>query len=58
VHERVHDKLVKMLCDRAERLRLGSGLDANTDVGPLINEDARKKVEHYVGWGATKARGY
>src|SRR2546425_10512005 len=40
-----------MLCDRAERLRLGSGLDANTDVGPLINEDARKKVEFYVGVG-------
>src|SRR6266853_910194 len=51
VHEPVHDKLVKMLCDRAERLRLGSGLDANTDVGPLINEDARKKVEYYVGVG-------
>src|SRR6266513_2228824 len=49
VHERVHDQLVKMLCDRAERLRLGPGLDAKTDVGPLINEDARKKVEYYVG---------
>src|SRR5437773_4969025 len=49
VHERVHDKLVKMVCDRAERLRLGAGLDAKTDVGPLINEDARKKVEYYVG---------
>src|SRR6266516_2099622 len=51
VHERVHDKLVKMVCDRAERLRLGPGLDAKTDVGPLINEDARKKVEYYVGVG-------
>src|SRR5207253_730653 len=46
VHERVHDELVKLLCDRAERLRLGPGLDANTDVGPLINEAARKKVEY------------
>ena len=51
VHERVHDRLVKMLCDRAARLRLGPGLDAKTDVGPLINEDARKKVEYYVGVG-------
>src|SRR5256885_15560005 len=40
-----------MVCDRAERLRLGPGLDAKTDVGPLINEDARKKVEFYVGVG-------
>src|SRR5213082_3140016 len=51
VHERVHDRLVTMLCDRAERMRLGPGLDAQTDVGPLINEDARKKVEYYVGVG-------
>jgi aldehyde dehydrogenase (NAD+) len=49
VHERVHDRLVQMLCDRAARLRLGPGLDERTDVGPLINEDALKKVEYYVG---------
>jgi aldehyde dehydrogenase (NAD+) len=49
VHERVHDRLVQMLCDRAGRLRLGPGLDEKTDVGPLINEDALKKVEYYVG---------
>src|SRR5256712_11303721 len=51
VHERVHDTLVKMLCDRAERLRLGPGLDDQTEVGPLINEDARTKVERYIGVG-------
>lgn len=51
VHERVHDRFVHMLCDRADALRLGAGLDAKTEVGPLINEDARKKVEYYVGVG-------
>src|SRR5213594_1098676 len=51
VHERVHDRFVQMVCDRAQRLRLGPGLDAKTDVGPLINEDGRKKVEFYVGVG-------
>jgi alpha-ketoglutaric semialdehyde dehydrogenase len=49
LHERVHDRLVQMLCDRAARLRLGPGLEERTDVGPLINEDALKKVEYYVG---------
>src|SRR5204863_306411 len=39
--------LVEILLEAG--LRLGPGLDANTDVGPLINEDARKKVEYYVG---------
>jgi alpha-ketoglutaric semialdehyde dehydrogenase len=51
IHQRVHDKFVTMLCDRAAGLRLGAGLDAKTDVGPLINEEARKKVEYYVGVG-------
>ena len=51
VHERVHDRFVQMLCDRVERLRLGPGLEASTDVGPLIHEDARKKVDYYVGVG-------
>ncbi|TMK10676.1 MAG: aldehyde dehydrogenase family protein [Alphaproteobacteria bacterium] len=51
VQERVHDKLVQLICDRAERLRLGPGLEPSTEVGPLINEAARKKVEYYVGVG-------
>jgi aldehyde dehydrogenase (NAD+) len=40
-----------MICARAERLRLGAAADERTEVGPLINEDARKKVEYYVGVG-------
>jgi aldehyde dehydrogenase (NAD+) len=51
VHQRVHDRFVTMLCDRAAGLRLGPGLDPKTDVGPLINEAARKKVEYYVDVG-------
>ena len=51
VHENVHDRFVQLLCDRAEKLRLGPGLEETTEVGPLINEDARKKVEYYVGVG-------
>src|SRR5207245_1468334 len=51
VHERVHDRFVQMVCDRAQRLRLGPGLDDQTEVGPLINEDARTKVERYIGVG-------
>src|SRR2546429_5426178 len=49
VHERVHDRLLQMLCDRAGRLRLRPGPDERTDVGPLLNQDALKKVEYYVG---------
>ena len=45
----VHDRFVKMVADRAQKLRLGPGLDAKTEVGPLIHEESRNKVDHYVG---------
>src|SRR5947209_8485554 len=51
VHDRVHDEFVQRLCDRADRLRLGPGLEETTEVGPLINEDARQEVEYYLGVG-------
>ena len=40
-----------MLVDRAKALRLGDGRQQGTDVGPLINENAVKKVERYVDVG-------
>ena len=48
LHDRVHDRFLKMVCDGAARLRLGRGLDDATQVGPLIHEAARRKVESYV----------
>src|SRR5436190_8113922 len=49
LHEKIHDRFVTMLCDRAGKLRLGPGLDDKTEVGPLIHEEARQKVDAYVG---------
>jgi len=51
VQSGVHDRLLKTVAERAEALRLGPGLDAATQVGPLIHEAARDKVEQYVAIG-------
>jgi acyl-CoA reductase-like NAD-dependent aldehyde dehydrogenase len=51
VDEEVADELVGRLAERAADLRLGSGLDERTQVGPLINTGALEKVERYVGIG-------
>ena len=48
LHRAIHDRFVADLAARAERLRLGDGREADTEVGPLIHQDARKKVECYV----------
>jgi acyl-CoA reductase-like NAD-dependent aldehyde dehydrogenase len=51
LQRRIHDRFVADLVARAEKLRLGDGRRRGTDVGPLIHEDARRKVEHYVAIG-------
>jgi acyl-CoA reductase-like NAD-dependent aldehyde dehydrogenase len=55
LHDKVHDRFLNMLVDRAGKLRLGPGLDERTEVGPLIHEEALQKVDEYVGIG--KAEG-
>jgi aldehyde dehydrogenase (NAD+) len=51
VQEQVADELVERLVERAGQMRLGSGLDASTDVGPLINGGALERVGGYVEVG-------
>jgi alpha-ketoglutaric semialdehyde dehydrogenase len=47
----IHDEFVVRLAERAKALRLGDGRKAGTDVGPLVSEAAREKVERYVAIG-------
>ncbi len=51
LHEGIHDAFVARLVQAAERLRLGDGRRSGTDVGPLIHERSREKVERYVALG-------
>ncbi len=55
IHRKVHDQFVARLVEAAEKLVLGDGREARSQVGPLINEAARAKVERYVEIG--KAQG-
>jgi aldehyde dehydrogenase (NAD+) len=48
----VVDDLMQRVEARVKGLRLGDGLAAGTDVGPLISEAAREKVESYMDVGA------
>jgi aldehyde dehydrogenase (NAD+) len=47
----IHDRFVARLIERAQALRLGDGRVAGTDVGPLVHEASRAKVESYVAIG-------
>ena len=47
----VHDEFVGRLAERARALVLGDGRTPGTEVGPLIHEASRAKVERYVEIG-------
>lgn len=44
VHEKVHDEFAKKLTGKMSALKMGNGLDDGVTLGPLVNEDGRKKV--------------
>lgn len=48
VHESVHEQFVTRFVERVRQLTVGHGLEATTQVGPLISEKAVAKVRHLV----------
>ncbi len=57
VHERAHDRLVEQFVARAKALRVGDGLDAETQVGPLIGDTQLAKVTSDVQIGQKEGAG-
>lgn len=48
VERLVAPRLLQLLTERAQGLRLGDGLDESVQVGPLISNAALEKVERYI----------
>lgn len=51
LHRKIHDRFLRRLAEAAEKLVLGDGRKDGSQVGPLIHEAARDKVERYVEIG-------
>jgi len=51
LHQKVHDGFLRRLAQAAEALKLGDGRQDKTDVGPLIHQTSREKVEQYIEIG-------
>ena len=54
IHKKVKSRFEGMLVSAARRLKLGDGLKPSTDVGPLINKAAQRKVHYYTGVGLSE----
>lgn len=48
VHESIYPQFTEELADFVGKLRLGNGLHAGTDVGPMIRDKFRKKVDGQI----------
>lgn len=48
VEDDIYDKFLAEFANRAKRIKLGDGLNYETQMGPLISEAQRKKVISYV----------
>jgi acyl-CoA reductase-like NAD-dependent aldehyde dehydrogenase len=51
VHRDVSKKITDILVARAQKIKIGDGLDESVEMGPLINQAAREKVLRYIEIG-------
>ncbi len=51
LHEKVYDKFLDMLVERASKIKIGNGLDESVEMGPVINESQREIIHNYVKIG-------
>jgi betaine-aldehyde dehydrogenase len=51
IHEKVHDEFVKKFVERAKKIRIGDGMDSETEMGPLVSEQQMNRVLEYIEIG-------
>jgi phenylacetaldehyde dehydrogenase len=51
VHERLFDKVVAGVAEEAKKIKLGPGLDPNTQMGPLVSDEQFNRVTAYIQSG-------
>ncbi len=54
LHAPIYDRFLRSLTDRARALRIGSGLDPSTQMGPVINQRQMEKILGYIAIGTTE----
>lgn len=54
VHEAISDEVVDGIAEIARTLRVGGGLDPDSQIGPVISQQQRERVLSYVGIGQSE----
>ena len=56
VHKAVYNEFLEKLVARVKTLRVGNGLESNTEMGPVINQAAVDKILGYIEIGKNEDR--
>lgn len=51
VHSSVYKEFVAKMVERAGKIKVGPGLDPESEMGPLVNEVQLKRVQEYIALG-------
>ncbi|MFI5449791.1 MAG: aldehyde dehydrogenase family protein [Candidatus Bathyarchaeia archaeon] len=51
LHEDIHDSFLEKLIESTRKLKVGNGLDASVDVGPVVSEAQMQKIIGYIESG-------
>lgn len=51
VHEKIYDQVIEGVADYARNIKLGPGLDPETQMGPLVSRTQLERVTGYLGTG-------
>ncbi|MBV9342554.1 MAG: aldehyde dehydrogenase family protein, partial [Acidobacteria bacterium] len=54
IEKSVFDKVVDGVAERAKKIKVGSGLDKSTDMGPLVSEEQLNRVCGYLESGLSE----
>jgi phenylacetaldehyde dehydrogenase len=53
-HRKVFDRVVQGFADRARKLKVGPGVAADTEMGPIISQKQVERVMSYIGAGKSQ----
>jgi betaine-aldehyde dehydrogenase len=54
IHEKIYEQFLSLFIQRAQKIRLGPGWDAQTEMGPLVSAQHRERVLSYVDIGRSE----
>jgi 1-pyrroline-5-carboxylate dehydrogenase len=56
VDEAIYDRFVPLVVDKTKKLKLGASESADSNVGPVVNESAMKKIKEFIDKGSKEGQ--